>query len=113
MKICISGSRDFKSLYKIKTVLAKLPADTTIVHGSARGVDMEADSSARQLGLQVEVYPADWDKYGKSAGHIRNKEMVIKCDGLIAFWDGMSKGTAGAIQCAKELGKPVVIYKDC
>jgi len=112
MRVCVSGSREFKALHKIQEVLSKLPKDTVIVHGGARGVDWEADTVARKLGLAVEVHPADWDKHGKSAGHIRNREMVQTCDKVIAFWDGQSKGTAGAIRCSSDLGKPCEIIRE-
>ena len=50
--------------------------------------------------------PADWDKYGKSAGFIRNKEMVDIADAAIIFWDGDSKGTKDTIERVQNKGIP-------
>lgn len=45
--------------------------------------------------------PADWNKYGKSAGYKRNEQMAIYADACLAFWDGKSKGTKHMIGLAK------------
>ncbi|WP_197026348.1 hypothetical protein [Polaribacter sp. Hel_I_88] len=49
-------------------------------------------------------FPAEWNKFGKAAGPVRNKEMAIYADALIAFWDGKSRGTKNMIQLAKQNG---------
>lgn len=56
-------------------------------------------------------FPADWGKYGKSAGVLRNKQMAEYADGLIAFWDGKSRGTANMIETAKGLGLRVRVAR--
>jgi len=96
----------------IKSVLMKLPKDIVIVHGGARGVDQEAEKIAKGMGIVTEVVLPDWGEYGKAAGMIRNVEMLKTCDGLIAFWDGVSRGTAGAINAAKKMGKPLYVIMD-
>ncbi len=55
------------------------------------------------------IFKADWDAHGKAAGPIRNKTMIDKADGLIAFWDGKSRGTKNCIECATDKGIPVLI----
>lgn len=59
---------------------------------------------AKERGYAVSEHPADWDRYGKSAGYIRNKEMAEEADALMAFWDGKSRGTMHMINLAKEKG---------
>jgi hypothetical protein len=110
--VCVSGSREYRNLWKIEQVLRGLPPDTVILHGGARGVDAEADRVARKLGLPVRVYPALWGEHGKAAGPIRNRQMVQDCDILLAFWDGTSRGTASAIKAAREAEKSLDVILD-
>lgn len=53
----------------------------------------------------------EWDKLGKRAGMVRNTDMAHRADAIIAFWDGMSKGTRNMIQTCQRLGKPIQVYK--
>jgi hypothetical protein len=70
-----------------------------IVSGGARGADALAERYAKERGYYLKVFPAQWEKYGKSAGYRRNEEMHIYINsfgnrGVVCFWDGQSKGTA-------------------
>lgn len=88
----------------------KLP-QVTIISGHARGADSLGERFASEHGLPTEIYPADWDKYGKSAGYIRNKQMSEIGDALIAFKIKgiVSKGTDNMIELMK--GKPIrIVY---
>jgi len=76
MKILICGSRNFSDTETIKKFIDSLPDDSTIIEGEAKGADSLARNCATERGLIVEKYPADWKKYGKSAGPIRNKQML-------------------------------------
>ena len=82
-----------------------------VVSGCASGADALGQRYAKENGFKVEKYPADWKKYGKSAGPIRNKQMAEVCDYVICFWDGKSKGTKSMIDYARKCGKPVKIKK--
>ena len=62
--------------------------------------------------LWKKIFPAEWDKYGKSAGYHRNKDIVNYVDIIMVFWDGKSKGTQHTINLATEQGKPVFVYTD-
>ena len=64
---------------------------TEIVSGGAKGVDRLGEWYARQRGLPCKAFPAQWAKYGKSAGPIRNAEMAEYADYGVAVWDGVSK----------------------
>lgn len=83
-----------------------------IVSGTANGADKLGEKYANEKGYLLKKFPADWDKYGKSAGFKRNVEMSNYADALIAFWDGKSKGTKHMIDLAKryELKVKVVIF---
>jgi uncharacterized phage-like protein YoqJ len=54
------------------------------------------------------IYPANWRKYGKRAGHRRNQQMADNADALIALWDGESPGTRDMIRRMEN--KPTIIY---
>ncbi|KKL45313.1 hypothetical protein LCGC14_2356910, partial [marine sediment metagenome] len=58
---------------------------------------------------KLTVYRAEWDKYGKSAGFLRNQTIIDNCDMVVAFWDGKSKGTADTINKAKRSKKPILL----
>ena len=77
MKVLISGSRYYKDKGKIYSVLSKLPKDTIIIHGGCKGADSLAGEVAKELNLDEIIYPAEWEKYGLSAGPRRNQLMLI------------------------------------
>lgn len=107
------GSRDWRGDYAvIDQCIQDLPNGSVVVSGGAKGVDAYAESGARAAGLLVVVHPADWDRYGKSAGPRRNALIVADCDVLLAFWDGKSRGTADSILKAHAAGKAVVVVLD-
>ncbi len=103
---CICGCRDFidydflkeKCLFLLKN---KLP-DVCIISGGARGVDTLAEQFAKEFNLDLKIFKADWDKYGRAAGPKRNEQMVLVADGVIAFWDYKSKGTKTTIDFCKK-----------
>jgi hypothetical protein len=110
MNIGIVGSRKFKKLYKVrKFVQSLLPSDAcTIVSGHGIGVDRVAEDEAIRLGINTLIFPAEWEKYGKRAGVLRNTLIVEHSDVLIAFWDGKSPGTYDSIKKAKQKGIHVI-----
>lgn len=103
------GSRDYPTPKQVIDFVNSLPLDTIIVSGGARGVDRIAVEAADRRGMSVQVFHAEWDKYGKSAGMIRNQYIVDYADSITAFWDGISKGTANTIERAKRARKPVTV----
>ena len=60
---------------------------------------------AGEYGLKLKVFPADWNKHGRAAGPIRNRDMAEYADCLVAFEGG--RGTQNMIKTAKELGLKV------
>ena len=75
-RVMITGSRTWTDEDKIRTALSELPEGSTVVHGNARGADKIADRVAKELGLEVEVSPANWREEGRSAGVRRNARMI-------------------------------------
>lgn len=89
-----------------------LPEGTDeIVSGGARGIDSCAASYARANEIKLTEFLPDYDSFGKSAPILRNKQIVEYADEVIAFWDGISRGTAFVIKYAKQMGKPIRIFK--
>jgi RNAse (barnase) inhibitor barstar len=119
MKLAIVGSRSFTDYERFRELLKDFSIENkelaskvdSFISGGARGTDSLAESLAKHLDLPIEIIQARWDVYGRSAGMIRNKELVSKCDYLIAFWDGKSKGTANSIELCKQLGKPYSVIR--
>ena len=106
MKVIIAGSRnfnDYKTLCKYCDHILQNQNNIEIVCGMAKGADLLGKKYAEEKKYPLHKFPADWNKYGKSAGYIRNKEMGKNADALICFWDQKSKGTKHMINIAKEL----------
>lgn len=107
-KVIIAGSRTFSN-YKLlhdecnKYLRNKRKThNIIIISGNARGADFYGEQYAKDEGFALEVYPANWKKFGKSAGFRRNEQMAEIADALIAFWDGKSHGTKHMIDIMKE-----------
>jgi hypothetical protein len=88
--------------------VSTLPPGTTIIEGAAPGADQLAGRFGRQLGFSVTEYPPDWAKYGRAAGPIRNKQMLVdgQPDRVAAFHDDIenSKGTKNMLGLALAAG---------
>jgi hypothetical protein len=108
MKTIIAGSRSFTNPESIALAVETSGfAVTEVVSGTARGVDQLGELWAKQHSIPVKRFPANWDKFGKSAGYRRNEEMAQYADALVAIWDGYSRGTSHMIDLAKQLGLKV------
>jgi hypothetical protein len=107
MKAIFCGDRNWDDEVPIRTALLELPLDTIIIHGCARGADKMAGRIAKEMGFTVMEVPANWERYGKSAGPIRNREMLqLGPDLVIAFHGNIneSKGTKDMLKIAKKAG---------
>lgn len=116
VNLIIAGGRDFADFAKFKYELESYANSDefdgktiNIVSGMARGADALGAEYARKRGIKLHEFPADWDRYGKRAGFMRNEQMAQFSQYLIAFWDGRSRGTAHMIQTMRRLNKPVRI----
>lgn len=111
-RILVSGSRDWDNMTIVSDTLRDAmiylgvePSSVTLVHGGARGLDSIAGTVATNMGMRVEKHPARWDEYGKSAGMIRNREMVeLGASLFIAFPLDKSVGTWGCLKEAQKSG---------
>lgn len=75
-----------------------------------RGVDALGVRWARQHKIDFICFPPNWERYGRRAGPKRNGEMAIYADGLIAIWDGQSRGTKDMIDAMFKAKKPIFVY---
>ena len=106
MKLAIVGSRTFNDHSLLERTLLRVRTPITeIVSGGARGADSLAARWAHVHGVPLKEFLPDWKKYGKSAGFRRNREIVEYADTVLAFWNGVSKGTQDDIKLVHEMGK--------
>lgn len=111
--IAIVGSRTFTDIDLIRSSLEGIdPKYHKIISGGAKGADTLAKIVANELGFEFEEFPADWDKYGKQAGPIRNSMLVELSQYVFAFWDGKSRGTMDTVLKAIRADKFVQLYID-
>ena len=114
-RIVIAGCRDFNDYKEAKEYIdfcisnIRKGNEIIIVSGGASGADALGERYAKENGFKIERYPAEWEKYGRSAGPKRNEIMAKICDYVICFWDGKSRGTKSMIEYAKKYGKPIRI----
>jgi hypothetical protein len=112
MKLIIAGGRDFSNydllVESVNLIIPGVPG-VEIVSGGAKGADNLGERFAIDNNLQIKRFPAEWDKYGKSAGYRRNSDMADYADSCICFWDGQSKGTNHMINLAKQKGLSVTV----
>lgn len=113
MKLGIVGSRNFTDWKRfIREIMRLFPPGPTIdliVTGGAAGADTLAELFADRYHIPAHIIKPDWKKYGKSAGMIRNGEIVKGSDIIVAFWDGTSRGTQDTINKAKVFKKTTLI----
>ncbi len=105
-KVIIAGSRGFDNYELLKNScdnILQYKPNVEIVSGGARGADKLGEQYAKERKFSIKQFIPDWN-IGKSAGYLRNVEMAKYGDGLIAFWDGKSKGTGHMIDIANERG---------
>jgi hypothetical protein len=111
MRIGIVGSRHFPELERVAEYVRSLPGSTSLVTGSASGVDATATRAARGRGLPVRVLGASFEEAGDAGSAVeRNLRLVGSCDVLVAFWDGTSHGTRGTVERALDSGREVHVF---
>ena len=114
MKVIIAGNRTFNDRQLLFDTMDNLDIEIDeVVCGEARGADTLGKIWAKSKGIPVKSFPAEWDKFGRMAGPIRNRDMGKYADYLVAFWDGESVGTKDMIFYMQQIGKheKVVIWK--
>ena len=114
-KVVIAGGRDFNDFSRLCNVMDKLLErqikinKITIISGGARGADTLGERYARLRNFDLTRIKADWNKHGKGAGFIRNREMLALTDGVVCFWDSESMGTKHMVDITGHSHKRLVI----
>ena len=113
MRILFCGDRNWTNYKVICDVMAEFYPDL-VIEGEANGADRISREVAEEFGIQVLRFPADWEKYGRAAGPIRNTQMLNEGnpDMVVAFHDDImaSKGTKNMVNQALQRGLEVRIY---
>tara|TARA_R100000005_G_C4931143_1_gene160077 strand:- start:142 stop:531 length:390 start_codon:yes stop_codon:yes gene_type:complete len=119
-RVIVAGSRGATSYKtfrllerKLNSILEKksITHDIIIISGTASGADKLGERYAEDKNYTVKQFPADWNKYGKRAGYMRNVEMANNADALVALWDGQSRGTNHMINIARMQGLPTRVIR--
>jgi hypothetical protein len=112
MRTIIAGSR--KGVHMWQVYVATLDCGwtiSTVLSGRAAGADTLGEQWAAVNAIPVEPYPADWQRYGKRAGMLRNDAMACRAEALIALWYNGSPGTRHMIECAERRGLRVYVME--
>ena len=111
MKVLITGDREWTDIERVIEEFEKLPSDTIIIQGECRGADLICKAVAEQFGFKTRDYPADWKKFKKAAGPIRNRQMLKEehllrepIDLCLVFHNDIenSNGTADMLSCVEK-----------
>lgn len=119
MRILITGSRDWddetlvrEALDSFRDHIPKTVQHILVSGGCRTGADLMAEDYARKVGWAVECHPADWGRYGKRAGYVRNKEMVgLGADICMAFILNDSRGATMTVELAVAAGIETRIFE--
>jgi hypothetical protein len=111
MRVLICGDRHWTDRELIRDAIYSIDGIGSIIEGEARGADRIAREIANEEGIPVFPFPADWTRWGRAAGPIRNQQMLVdgKPDLVLAFHDDLehSKGTKDMVTRALKAGLPV------
>ncbi len=114
MKVIIAGSRRLSNLLAARELARAIVESkfeiTEVVSGAAKGIDLLGENWALLHNVPVKRFPANWQRFGRAAGFIRNGEMAEYADALIAVWDGRSQGTQNMIAEARNLKLPTHVH---
>lgn len=112
MRVIIAGSRSMTDAAQVTMAIAQSGfVIREVISGGARGVDTFGEAWARTHHIPVRRFPAEWQRYGKSAGFRRNEAMAHVADALIAVWDGSSPGTGHMIATARRRGLRLFVWQ--
>ena len=110
MKIIIAGGRDYRFTTRDRTRLNHIEGVTEVVSGGARGADTEGESWAAFHRIPVRRFLPNWDRYGKRAGMLRNREMAEYADAVALFPGG--KGTESMAHEAAVRGLRIYDFRE-
>lgn len=113
MKLAVVGSREFPDEEMVKLwVLENHSKFTHLISGGAGGPDRWAEQAWRSVRGEegLIIIPADWDRYKKAAGFVRNVRIVRDADFIVVFWSKLSSGSLDDIGLAIGSEKPMNFY---
>lgn len=111
MRTIIAGSRTIEDYGCLLNAIKQSKINiSTIVSGTANGVDKLGERYGTENNIPILKFPADWDNLGKSAGYKRNETMSENADALIVLWDSVSKGTKHMIDIAKRKKLKICLF---
>jgi len=112
MRTIIAGSRSITDPQLVAKAVAESGFTiTSVVSGGARGIDRLGEAWATDHTIAITRFPAEWTRYGRSAGYRRNEVMAVHADALLAIWDGHSPGTRHMIDTARDHGLTVFVFR--
>ncbi|MAH42110.1 hypothetical protein CL614_00020 [archaeon] len=111
MKLAVVGSRTFKDYILLNQTLSQYDNVTEIVSGGAGGADSLAKKYAEENRIKYVEFKPNWNRYGKRAGFIRNKDIWEYSDRGVAFWDGASPGTRQSLELSEFFRKKLDLIK--
>jgi hypothetical protein len=118
MKLIIAGSRSLEATVHEPNLVLDIiinaefhdPFPTEIISGGCpTGPDRWGELWAELKNIRCKRVPADWDRYGKVAGHWRNYHMAQMADAALVLWDGVSKGSKNMIMHMNDFKKPCIV----
>lgn len=115
MRVAFVGSQQFGNMPLIVKTVALLDMDDLLISGGGPGVDTVAENAAKARQIARLIIPAQWTRYSKRAGILRNPKIVASCHCLLAFWNGTSPGTKNTLghASAADTYRPhLIIYAD-
>ena len=113
----ITGSRELcdncakKCVHETLTSIHAADTVHMLLSGHAQGVDRLAEDWATSRNISIRHFLPDWKQYGRGAGLMRNKNMIDEATGVVAFWNGTSKGTKRAIELASQQNKLINVVR--
>ena len=114
MKVAIIGSRNFNDYQKLKDFIQKnvnVNEIELIISGGENGADTLGEIFANEFKIKKLIFKPEWEKFGRRAGFVRNKDIIENCDVVFAFWIGGSKGTEHSLKLAENLNKTIYLQK--
>lgn len=115
MKVLVTGAREWDDVETMVVTLRRFPRGTILVHGACRGADVTCAAVGEALGFTIRAYPADWDRFPRAAGPIRNSLMLTlehlpdePIDVCLAFHNNItiSRGTKDMKKKVEKAGIP-------
>lgn len=114
LNVLVCGGRDYNNARFIHEQLSRIHAErpfSLIIHGAARGADEWAEHWAEMNGVQPVACKALWDKFGRRAGPMRNRAMLLLKPHLVVAFHG-GAGTEGMVALARQAGISVIELAD-